>query len=77
MLAIMLIIYLTKSRSYFRSYYVISYPYVYFGARIPLALEDLGRGVGRGPAPGRKELAGRVVVAEPEVCDLDVHVRVE
>lgn len=53
-----------------------THPNVDLRPRVLLSLEDLWRGVRRGPAPRGQLLARRVVVAEPEVCDLDVHVSV-
>ena len=53
-----------------------THPDVDLGPRVLLPLEDLGRGVRRRPTPRGQLLARRVVVAEAEVCDFDVHVAV-
>ena len=53
-----------------------THPDVNLGPCVLLPFEDLRCGVWWRPTPRGQLLARRVVVAEPEVCNLDVHVAV-
>lgn len=53
-----------------------THPDVNLGPCVLLPFEDLRCGVWWRPTPRGQLLARRIVVAEPEVCNLDVHVAV-
>ena len=58
-------------------YIKAAHPDIYLRPPVLSSLEHLGRGVGRGAAPGVQVTNRRPEVREPEVGNLDVHLRVQ